>query len=686
MTLRRLLRLPKHRQALLALTATLPFVALPMVAISGAAAQAQPWAAEPSRAAGRAAIAAANAGRWPEVQALAVTADPLAAKLVQWMRMQVRGMSSAEEVASFLAANPDWPARGTLLARAEELLPLLPTDELVLKLYTHETPRGLTAAQALADAKQRQGIDPVPALRQAWRDGGADAADETMFLARNIAILKPEDHQARFERLAWARQFPAAARVVPLLATGNRGAAEQRLALASERPGAETGLSTRPTDLGVAAEYARLLRRRDRDAEAAAIWQAVEPLQRDLPPATARAIWTERQVLSRKLLRLGDAPGAWRVAAQHGQLENEPLHDAEFLAGFIALRKLNDPALAAKHFARLGEDSNSVITLSRALYWRGRAAAAQGRAAEARDYFAQAAMLPTAFYGQLAALALGEASPQLAARITGVVPAAPSAAMASAFLDKEMARAVLTLADLGDTNRARTFLLRLEEMAPDPATQVLTARLANSIGRPDHAVWIARRSGADGVMLFPEGWPTPYPATATGEAEPAFIYAISRQESNFDSSAVSPANARGLMQLLPGTAAQVAKQIGVPTELGWLTTQPAHNMQLGAQYLADQIARFGNLALAAAAYNAGPRRVEEWLGTYGDPRVTRGAGGADMIDWIEQIPFTETRNYVQRVTENAVVYRALDPNTAGLDHPLKPWLPVGVAAPATAAR
>ena len=647
-------------------------------------ASAQPWASEASRSAGRAALAAANAGRWPDAQALSVNADPLAAKLVQWMRIQVRGMSSAAEIAGFLSGNPDWPMRATLLARAEELLPLLPDDAMVLRLYAHDLPRGLGGAQALAEARQRQGQDPAPVLRAAWRDANSDALDESVFLSRNAAALTAEDHRARFERLAWTRQFVPAARVIPLLPPEARADAELRLAIAAERGDAAPG--ARITDLGVAHEWARALRRRDRDAEAAAVWQAAEPLQANLSADASRAVWAERQVLSRKLLRLGDAPGAWRVAAQHGQVDTADLHDAEFLAGFIALRRLNDPARASQHFARLGEDSTSIITRSRAHYWRGRAAAAQGRAAEARTAFEEAATLPTGFYGQLGALALGEGSPQLAARITGVVPAVPSAAAASAFLDKELARVVVTLADLGDTARARTFLLRLEDLSPDAATRVLAARLANSIGRPDHAVWIARRSGIDGVMLMPEGWPVPYPASATGDAEPAFIYAITRQESNFDPTAVSPANARGLMQLLPGTAAQVARQLGIPTQLGWLTAQPAHNMQLGARYLADQIARFGNLALAAAAYNAGPRRVEEWLSTYNDPRIGAAAGGADLIDWIEQIPFTETRNYVQRVVENAVVYRAMDPATAGLDHPLKPWLPVGNAPAATAAR
>ncbi|EFH11015.1 lytic transglycosylase domain-containing protein, partial [Teichococcus cervicalis] len=428
--------------------------------------------------------------------------------------------------------------------------------------------------------------------------------------------------------------------------------------------------------LGLAMELARFLRRQERDREAAAVWQRAEPLQRDLSPEAARALWAERQVLSRKLLRLGDTANAYRTAAAHGQTGGEGLHEAEFWAGFIALRRMGDAPRAAQHFARLGEGSSSIITQARAHYWRGRAAAGLGRAEEARAHFAAAAGFPNAFYGQLGALALGESAPQLAQRILSTRPPQPSAEAASAFLDKELARAVLTLADLGDTGRARAFLLRLEEIAASPAEQLLTARLAHAIGRPDHAVWVARRGGIDGVMMLPEGYPTPYTLPEGAEVEPAFAHAVTRQESNFDPAAVSPANARGLMQLLPSTATLVARQLGIPHQVGWLTSQPEHNLRLGARYLADQLARFGNLAMAAAAYNAGPRRVEEWLVTYGDPRVPGEAEGADMIDWMEQIPFSETRNYAQRVVENAVVYRALA-GQGGLDHPLKPWLPVG---------
>ena len=674
--------LPASRasSALPVLGRALALALLPVMALTAPRAMAQPWAPDQARAAGRAAIVAANAGRWSEAQALADQgADPLADKIVTWMRLQVRGQASAAEVADFLAANPGWPLSATLAQRGEEALPVLADDPLVLRLFARTPPRGLPAIRQLAEALQRQGnaAAALRAVQAGWRDAAPDPEAEAGFLAALGGMLTPDDHRARFERLAWAGQTTAAARMLPLLPAETRLTGELRLALANGQAAAEAGASPRAgSDIGLAMELARYLRRQDRDREAAAVWQQAEPLQRDLTDAAARAIWTERQILARKLLRLGDAASAYRVAARHGQTDGAALHDAEFLAGFIALRRLNDPTRAAQHFARLGEDSSSVITRARAHYWRGRAAAAQGRAQEARAPFAAAAALPTAFYGQLGALALGETAPQLAARIVAVPAPQPTADLADAFLGKERAQAVLTLADLGDTDRTRTFLLRLEETAAAPAEQVLTARLASAIGRPDNAVWVARRAGIAGVTMVVEGYPRPYPLPEAAAVEPAFVYAISRQESNFDPGAVSPANARGLMQLLPSTATLVARQLGIPHQASWLTGQPEHNLRLGAQYLADQLGRFGNLAMAAAAYNAGPRRVDDWIVTYGDPRMPASAGGTDMIDWIEQIPFSETRNYVQRVVENAVIYRALGGDGA-LDHPLKPWLPAG---------
>lgn len=677
--MRRFRRRHRPAAALLRLLLTVPpaLVATAPVVLLAPPASAQPWASESERLAGRQALAAAKAGRWLEADSLALAADPLVRKLVTWLRVQSRNSdATAAEIVRFQDENPDWPFPESITRRAEEALAAGdPDDALALHHFSRRPPRTLEGAQRLADALARAGrsAEAARAIRDGWIDGIADADAERAYLSRNAALLTPEDRWRRFDRLMFARETTSAGRAAAAGLDPARAAiARARLALAADRADADANLPRDAQDIGLAYEYARWLRRRDRDAEAAAAWRAAEPLQRDLSAEQARAIWAERHILSRKLLRLGDPRAAYAVAAGHGQAEpGEPRQDAEFLAGFIALRWLEDPALAQRHFAMVGQDSRSVITRARSAYWQGRALAAAGDAAGAKAQWQESAKLPVAFYGQLAALALGENGAALSARINGVTPPPATKAQADAFAARELARAVLALADLDESQRALIFLLRMEALAPDGTDRLLIARLGELIGRPDHAVWIARRAGASGTILLREGWPTPYPAPPSDAVEPALVHAIARQESNFDPAAVSSANARGLMQLLPTTAQAVARRLGVTHRLAMLTSDPAHNMRLGSAYLAQVLERFGGaLPLAAAAYNAGPARVDEWLGTYGDPRT----GAVDMIDWMEMLPFGETRNYVQRVIENVAVYRARNPEAAALPHPMTEWL------------
>ncbi|NKE47298.1 lytic transglycosylase domain-containing protein [Roseomonas frigidaquae] len=633
--------------------------------VEPAPAAAQPWADDSTRAAGRQALEALRQNRFLEADSLSLAADPVVRKLVVWGRVQNRnGGASAAEIVRWLDANPDWPLPITMSIRAEDALVGDADDALALRQFGRTPARTLPGVQRHADALIRTGraTEAAAVLRAGWRDADGDGFAEQDFLGRNAAQLTADDHWSRADRLFWANQAAAAARLLPMLDAARRATLEARLAA---RAGTFAGTAQ---DIGVAHELARTARRADRDAEAAAIWHAAEPLQRDLSPEAQRAIWVERQVLSRKTLRLGDPATAYRLAANHGQSElGEPRQEGEFLAGFIALRMLNQPAQALAHFTRLGEGSSSVITRARSAYWEGAALATLGRTAQAQAQWREAATLPVAFYGQLASLALGETPAQLAARIGGSGAAAPGQDQAAGFLGREMVRAVVALADLGQSDRARMFLLRLEELSPDAGDRWLIARLGVAIRRPDHAVWIARRAGADGVILLEDGWPTPYPTPNEG-AEPALVNAITRQESNFDLSAVSSANARGPMQLLPSTAAGVARRLGVPHSTAMLTTDAAHNLRLGSAFIGQMLERFGGaMPLAAAGYNAGPGRVDQWLGTYGDPR---SPSGPHVLDWIEQIPFGETRNYVQRVIENVVIYRARNPATGDLPHPL----------------
>ncbi|WP_149537854.1 lytic transglycosylase domain-containing protein [Siccirubricoccus phaeus] len=641
-------------------------LALPLAAALPRPARAQ---TEAMRAAGRQAIALANAQRWPEAEATAAGADPLLAKYIAWLKLQSRSSgAAAAEITAFALGNPDWPAQEALGRRAEEALLLEPDDGLVAQWFAARAPRSLDGFQRLAEALARAGkpTEAAEVLRTGWAETPGDLAAEPAYRDRAAGLLQPEQHWRRFDRLALARDFSGAARVLPLLAPERQGLAAARLAYAADRPDADQPAlaGAAPGDAALTAERARWLRRRDQDAEAAACWAALRA-----PPneAAARASWPERQILARKLLRLGDPRAAYAICARHGiQAAGEPRQEAEFLAGFLALRKLGEPVVAERHFALLGEDSRSAITRARSFYWQGRAALAQGQQARARQRFAAAAEFPTAFYGQLAALALGENGARLARRLAAL----PQPGMAPGIEAHELAQLCRVLAELGEARRARIFLLRLEELAVEPAAKAEVVRFAHRIGRPDHAVWVARRAGAAGLMLPREGWPSPYPAPPEAP-EPALVQAIARQESNFDPEAVSSSNARGLMQLLPSTAQAVARRLGLRHATAMLTANPAHNLRLGAAYLDELLLRFsGALPFAVAGYNAGPGRVDEWLGSYGDPRMD----GPTMLDWMEQIPFSETRNYVQRVLENLAIYRAQSPATAGLDHPMTAWL------------
>jgi soluble lytic murein transglycosylase len=416
-------------------------------------------------------------------------------------------------------------------------------------------------------------------------------------------------------------------------------------------------------------EQARWLRKAGQDDAALAVWQTLPPAaMATVAPDRQPAFWSERHLLTRRRLRIGDAAGAYALAAGHGQTDPEQAADAEFLAGWIALRRLNDPTRAIAHFQRLASLSGALITQARAHYWLGRAAQAQfersgGDKATATQQFAAAAAWPTTYYGQLAALAAGDDTAALTQRIAKLRDPAWDDGQALDFAGREVARAAALLVSWGDPDRARPFLLRLEDLAPGAAERAMAARLALGFGLPDQAITIARRAGRDGVMLPAIGWPTPYEPPAN-TIEPALALGVIRQESNFNVGVVSSAGARGLMQLMPGTAQLVAKQLGTRVDTTQLTTDPDANMKLGTAYMESLMAQFADfMPMAIAAYNAGPGRAVQWAAENGDPRT----GAIDPIDWIELIPFNETRNYVQRVIENVVIYRARRGVVA--DHP-----------------
>ena len=407
------------------------------------------------------------------------------------------------------------------------------------------------------------------------------------------------------------------------------------------------------------------------DASAAGIWANHGMAEfAAASPDQQRLFWPAQDTLARALLAANDAPDAYAVvtAVDPGQgSAPDPWQtvDRDFLAGFIALRFLHQPPEAAAWFRDLAAASPAVITQARAWYWLARTETGPAAAAD----YARAASYPTTYYGQLAAIALGETPRQLAARIDAIDEPSYTATDALYFAMTELPHAAVLLVQMGDTQDATNFLARAGQEAISDENREMGAKLALGLGLPQAAVAIARSAGLAGQMLPVEGWPTPY-TPPDSSLDAATADGIMRQESSFDATAVSGSGAIGLMQLLPGTARMTARKSGLP--YGNLFDSQ-ENMTLGTAYLATEVQNFGNcLPLAIAAYNAGPTNVARWLTLNGDPELGSNPGGADIIDWIEEIPYSETRNYVQRVSENITIYRAK--LTGRADSPLTPWL------------
>jgi soluble lytic murein transglycosylase len=597
----------------------------------------------------KAALLAADENRWEAARTLVPRQDaPELGKLIEWLNYRSpKGDGTFHRIVAFLRANPDWPEESALRRQAEDRIgPELPAADIVAFFETAppQTSAGilrrLSAVNAAAPAKL------AAVVRESWRQGTFRPADELEFLNRYRRHLGDDDHIARFDRLVREGRDKPARELMAVLPPAYHATAEARLALLTRAPDAVTLLrglpAERQRDPRIGLEQLRYLRRTGDATQATAL----------LRQGTFQAVadddwWQERQQLARDALLARRAQEAYDLAAAHGLTRGAGFADAEFLAGWIALRQLNKPELAIRHFRALDQGVSAPISKSRAAYWLGRAHEADRKHDQALAWYDRAAQHGHTYYGQLAAKKL----PGGFARM----PTDPGASddERRGVERREIVSVLRYLRQIGDDERARPFLLRLSRQVQTAGEIGLTARLAIELGRPDIAVAIARRAVETGVVLFQTSYPV-VELGDTGAIERALALALTRYESNFNVGAVSPAGALGLMQLMPGTARDVARKTGQAFDAGRLTSDPAYNVTLGSQYLADMLQRFGgSYELAVAAYNAGPNAAARWLQSIGDPR----SGKIDMVDWIEMIPYRETRNYVQRVMEGVAVYR-----------------------------
>jgi soluble lytic murein transglycosylase len=600
------------------------------------------------------AIDAARSGDLEQARSLQqAMSDPVARKLVLWTMVDADGdRLSFFELDQARRDLWGWPRAGKRQAAAEKLLESSGlTPQQTVDWFKGEAPQTAQGAMALASAERSLGRaeEARKLIRRFWREQVFDADAQAQMQTRFADDLTPEDNLARADMLLYGQQGPAAQAMVALLPPEQQAAARARLALRAEAADANALVNALPPSLqtspGMAYERSRYLRAHGLDVIALGLGRYLDPT----PTAeTEDPLWRERRYLITAALKAHDYKAGYEVAAHNGLPPGVDAAEAEFYAGWLALTKLRDPRRADTHFARVEQAGSSPLTRSRALYWRGRAAEAMGDGARAKDLYGRAAQFTTAFYGLLAAEKAGEGEFALPK------DPVPSAADRARFEGRELIRASRLLAQAGEKQLFRIFVMTVDDTLPNAEEYVLLSDLAKGYGDQDLSMKVARAGAQHGFVLLDRGYPMPASLLPDAGPEKAFVFSLIRQESNFDPDMRSGAGARGMMQLMPGTAQGLARSLGVSYSPERLD-DPAYNVRLGTAYLDNILDRFdGSYVMAAAAYNAGPGRLPQWTAYCGDPR----GGQVDPIDFIECIPFSETRNYVMRLMETMEVYRA----------------------------
>ena len=603
----------------------------------------------------RAALGAARMGDYAVAASLAPAG--IGREVVEWQRLRA-GEGSLGDTETFLAAHAGWPGLGLVHRQGEAAAAAAPPSR-VVGYFRTDPPTTAGGAVALVRAQMAlgQGAEAGRTARSAWVSMRLTAAEEAALLALQPDVLA-EAGTARLDGLLWQGRVEEARRMIPRVDPAWQALGIARIALQEDAKGVDGLIGVVPADRaadpGLAYDrFAWRLRKGLTDGALALIRErSVSAAALGRPEA-----WADRRLrLAYALLDQGRVRDAYDVASAHRLTSGGDYADLEFLTGFIALRKLGEAKTALSHFKRLKEGVSTPISLSRADYWQGRANEALGRTDAATAAYRAGAVHQTAYYGLLCAEKLGlTLDPALLAD-------APAGDWRRAsFAGSPVLAAGRLLLAAGDRAAGKRFFLQIAEGLSGPDLASL-ADLALASGEPHVAVLIAKQAAARGIILPRAYFPVVGMVPDGLPVSRALALSIARRESEFDPAVVSGAGARGLMQVMPGTAKLMAEKTAQPFAPARLTGDPAYNVSLGSAYLAQLVAEFGpSVALVASGYNAGPGRPRRWIEAFGDPRLPR----TDVVDWVETIPFAETRTYVMRVVESLVIYRARLRGVAG---------------------
>lgn len=597
----------------------------------------------------------------------------IASAVSQWNYLRQTETAPFASFASFILGNPGWPGETAMRKNAEKMLRADgESPNIVVAFFSRQEPQTAVAALRYAEALSALGrtSEAQSAARKAWTMGSLTPEDEDRFMSRFSNVISAAEHDARMDALLWSRSTVTAARQLPYTSGTKRAFFAARLAFLTKAPDVTqraAALSEMDkADPGYVADRAWYLRNSGQADAVRTFLAQSRTLSR--PPQNPNG-WLEMlEHHAEDAAKAGQWQVAYDIARQTSQTyapdvlvrdrplsERDSYTDLVFLGGTAALGKLGRPADAIRMFDLYANAAKSGQTKAKGWYWAGRAAEAARDQQLARQYFEKAAQYFDFFHGQLAGERLGRPLVNTSQPRTVEI----SGQERESFNNRGLVRALVYLGQTGRWEDQSLFVRTLSNSVKTDAEHLLATELANKVKRPDLAVMVGRNARAAGFTdytntSFPQiQVPQDYASSWT------MIHAISRQESQFDRLATSRVGARGLMQLMPGTARETAPRAGLSYSYSSLG-DPQYNIALGSTYFGQLMSQFGgNYVLAVAAYNAGPGNVRKWLSSNGDPR-----NGVDVMTWIEAIPLSETRNYVQRVLENAVVYDMLNPDRA----------------------
>lgn len=581
--------------------------------------------------------------------------DPLEKDVFNWHAFtQSDPRASFNSINGFLQRHPDWPSKKRIRALAEYRISRSASPDTVIKFFEKDKPITDEGVMAYARALSSKGriSELKKMINEWWVTADIDREEQKKVYGAYSGYLSRASHIKRLKTVMLENEYSNAQGLASVLGGGYPALVNARTALRKNKSSASSALSKVPKNLMVDEGLLldRLTYRRKKKMNSGAI-EILNQSPSVIQMTTPKLWWKERHIIVRRLIEQRRYKEAYRLASSHKQNEGFPKTQAEWVSGWLALRFLNKPQDAFKHFQTLYNHVETPISKSRGSYWSALALQTSGDKETSSQWYQVAAGYPQTYYGQRATRALG--------KTPNIKSIDNSASVQSASVSNtDMARAAKIFGRAGLKLQTKLFLNQLY-LSKDSQTDLMgAAKFAAQMGFEEISIRAASKLQKEHAInavkyLYPV---VPNTRNYVRGISAAQAHAIIRQESRFDDQAVSHAGARGLMQLMPATAKDTARKIGVEHRKDWLTSRPAHNIRLGSTYLNQMLNRYnGNLAMAAAAYNAGPGRVDGWIKTIGDPRTDQ----ISMLDWAELIPIYETRNYAQRVIEAEDVYKQL---------------------------